>query len=111
MSLSSLNVQRNADVTLGNVIKKENFTPVPEVDSQVIIIKPKGQLFNEISDQDFFRAPKLAFASRRKKIAHTLSSIKGDKEKTIDWLNGLSINPNARPQELSLEDWATIAKN
>lgn len=102
-TLLSLFVKNRADVTLGPIVKKAEFTPPPKVDSQVIILEPHSPI---VSDQ-VFDLIKVGFNSPRKKLIHNLAYIKPKKdlEKIFTKLN---INPNSRPGNLSLADWQNL---
>lgn len=104
----SLKCQNLSDVTLGPVVDKTYFTPMPKVDSQIIILSP-------------LEAPRvpldtLSFASRafkmpRKKLSANLSTSMGiSREEAIRMLQEANLNIDYRPEDLSLEDWNILAK-
>ncbi|MDO4978569.1 MAG: 16S rRNA (adenine(1518)-N(6)/adenine(1519)-N(6))-dimethyltransferase RsmA [Candidatus Saccharibacteria bacterium] len=95
----SLSVQAKANVSPGVLVTKEYFTPPPKVDSATIILEPYEKPL--VSDEvlDFI---KIGFSSPRKKLAHNLPV---DKTELISILESLGISPDARPADLSLEDW------
>ncbi len=104
-SLLSLSVQNRATVELGPVVKAIEFTPPPQVDSQVIILEPLAE--PQVSAAALALARR-GFSSPRKKLAHNLA----DRQRTkADWqqiLEDCAINPNARPADLDLWDWAEL---
>ncbi len=99
----SIFVKNRADVELGPVVVKEEFTPPPKVDSQVIILKPREA---KIPDEAF-KLVKLSFSSPRKKLIHNLSKLE-DKEALLKIFNKLNLDINARPGDLTLDNWLAL---
>ena len=100
----SIFVQSRAKVTLGPVVKKEEFTPPPKVDSQVIILDPLPAPV--ISDQALELA-KRAFSAPRKKLVKNLSPYYSvDTLKSA--LTKINISTDSRPADLSLTDWQDL---
>ena len=99
-TLLSLFVQNNADVELGALVPKEEFTPQPKVDSAVIILTPKSPVIRE----EVFTLIRLGFSAPRKKLLGNLTPLKSkDELRTI--FEKLNLNPDCRPADLSLVDW------
>ena len=89
-----------ADVELGALVPKEEFTPPPKVDSAVIILTPKSPVIRE----EVFTLIRLGFSAPRKKLLGNLTSLKSKEElRTI--FEQLGLSPDCRPADLSLEDW------
>lgn len=101
----SLSVQNLATVKLGPVVKKEFFTPAPKVDSQVIILDP---LVRPVVSEEVIAFIKKGFSAPRKKLTKNLSFIDQGKLKEI--FGTLNISENARPADLSLEQWQELHK-
>lgn len=101
----SLFVKNHADVRLGLIVKKEEFTPPPKVDSQVIILEPKEPL---VSDE-VFKLIKLGFVAPRKKLIHNLVYLK-PKDELEKIFDGLGINKNVRPGDLHIDKWGALYK-
>ncbi len=103
----SIMVQYYAKPGLKFIIPKEAFRPVPKVDSAVIHIKilasPSVAVEN---DKIFFRTVKTAFSQRRKMLSNSLKSMRGDVK---EWLDKAGIDPNRRPETLSIEEFARLA--
>lgn len=99
----SLMVKNFADVELGPVVKREEFTPPPKVDSQVIILAPHAPTAQP-AVLDFI---KKAFASPRKKLTHNLASLK-TKPELVKILKDLGLNENSRPADLHLSDYTNL---
>lgn len=91
-------------------VKKDNFIPVPKVDSAVIKLnilrKSKVSVKNETL---FFKVIKAAFLLRRKTILNSLSSgLNLPKENIESILTKANIPINSRAENLSLEQFASI---
>ena len=87
-------------------ILPESFTPEPSVDSIFIKFLPKLQRnINSIEAIRLQELTKLMFSKRRKKISTSCKKILRPNE-FID----LGINPNDRPESLSLDDFLKIIK-
>jgi dimethyladenosine transferase len=120
LSVLSIASQIYADCELGQFVPRELFTPPPKVDSQVVILKilekNKLKCFNEqnntkISEKQFFRIVKAGFTARRKKILKALSAnLALSKEQTIEILTQAKVSPDARAQELTIENWLEITR-
>jgi len=107
MSLLSVSTQFFWTASLGSVVPKEVFLPPPKVDSQVLILKRRVKpLFENTAEKAFFRLVKAGFSARRKTLLNSLSAgLRVSKPVAEKLLVKAHINPNCRPQELSLEDW------
>ena len=91
-------------------VPKENFLPVPEVDSVVIKLdvleKPRVEVKNK---KMFFNLIKAAFSQRRKTINNSLSSAGYSKESVKDALEELGLDFKLRAEDLTIEDFANIS--
>jgi len=110
LSLLAISVQIFAEVFIAASVPKENFWPKPKVDSCIVVIEPKEK-FAKIADQDlFFRILKVVFAGKRKQIHNTLANgFKLGREQLEKILIEAKISPQARPQELAIEDWINLS--
>jgi 16S rRNA (adenine1518-N6/adenine1519-N6)-dimethyltransferase len=110
MSLLSVSVQLNYTAELGQVVRAELFTPPPKVDSQIIkLVRRPAPLFEGLEYKQFFRVVKAGFSQRRKKLRSSLSAgLRISKPAVTELLEAAGVDPNARPQELSLEQWHAI---
>lgn len=113
MSVLSISAQVYNNVSLGIDVKSELFTPPPKVDSQVVVLERRNQPLVDYNTLPlFFRVVKAGFSERRKKLRSSLSGgLILPKDKVDELLAKSSINPNARAQELSIDDWLTLVKN
>ena len=110
MSILAVSAQVFADVTLGNVVKAELFTPPPKVDSQVVILRThQTPFFAKINESDFFRVVKAGFSSKRKKLRSSLAGgLKLSKTEIEIILNKANISPDVRAETLDLDAWARL---
>ena len=99
----SLFVKNHANIQLGPVVSKDEFTPPPKVDSEIIVLTPKTA---EVEDK-VFNLIKTGFSSPRKKLISNLSGIK-DKTTLLKVFKELNINPDARPSDLTLKQWSIL---
>lgn len=104
-SILSLTTQNLAEVTLGPIVRAEEFTPPPKVDSQVIVLAPRGKAL--VSDGVIDLA-KRGFSSPRKKLAHNLAGFRSHSK--VDWQELMLpiVNVDARAEDLSLEEWQLL---
>ncbi len=107
MSLLSNSVQAYGEPKILFHVRKDEFSPPPEVDSSITQIKNISKIFfkeNELEEEKFFELLKKGFAHKRKTLKNNLD-ISGDPFKNC------GLNPKARAQELSLNDWVCLYKN
>lgn len=107
LSFIAVLTQLHYEVSLGEVVPAELFTPPPKVDSQVLILKQRTTpLFNSLETEQFIKVVKAGFSAPRKKLRSSLSGGLGvSKEAAEQQLAGAGLDPNARAQQLSLDDW------
>lgn len=112
LSLIAVAVQLFGQVTLGDIVPAAAFKPPPKVDSRIVTITrhPKP-LFTDLDSKSFWRLAKAGFAEKRKKLRSSLAGgLNISKVQAEELLEKAGINPHARAQELSLEDWHAVAK-
>ncbi len=109
-SILSLSVQVYGKPRISSVIKGTSFFPAPKVDSAVIRIDIMGDpAVNREKIPIFFRLVKAGFSQKRKMLRNTISAgMHWDKEKTEEILNNAGIDPKARAQTLSIDDWKNL---
>ena len=90
-------------------IKKDSFYPVPKVESILLRLKPRKTHKVKVNNESFlFEIIKAAYGQRRKTILNSLSKIEKDKQKLSKLLASVNINPTARAENLSLEEFAKL---
>lgn len=103
----SLFVKNRAKPKAGPVVKAEEFTPPPKVDSEIVVFEPfvDGPL---VADE-VFKLIRLGFSAPRKKLIRNLAGLKPRVE-----LSGIfeeiGISPDARPGDLKLMEWDKLYK-
>lgn len=102
-TMLSLFVKNRADIQLGPVVLRDEFTPPPKVDSRVIILIPH----EPIAKEEVFKLIALAFLAPRKKLIHNLAPLKS-KEELTGIFGKLEIDLNARPADLNLEAYQRL---
>lgn len=108
-SILGLSAQIYAKVTLGQVVGREFFTPPPKVDSQVVILEPLGA---PRADESVMALIKLGFVAPRKKLSSNLSTtLQLPREQILSYFSENGISENARPADLSIENWCALEKN
>ncbi|MEN6325011.1 MAG: 16S rRNA (adenine(1518)-N(6)/adenine(1519)-N(6))-dimethyltransferase RsmA [Syntrophomonas sp.] len=100
-----------SDVELLMKVSHNCFYPKPEVDSSVIRITPLPEKRVQVQDEQRFRDfCRAAFQKRRKTILNICSSFfEMDKGEVETHLQSLSIPPANRPENLSIQEFASIA--
>lgn len=107
-SILGLSAQIYAKVTLGPLVKKEFFTPPPKVDSQVVILEP---LETPLASETTMSLIKLGFIAPRKKlIANLAIGLHKSRDEIKAIFAKLNLNENARPADLTIENWCAIEK-
>lgn len=110
MSLLSLSVQMYGSPRVAHQIPAGAFYPTPKVDSSLLLVDlyAEPKLPAPKTDQ-FFRLAKAAFAQKRKTLANSLASLPGwTKEQAASHLEAAGIDPQRRPQTLSLDEWGRL---
>jgi 16S rRNA (adenine1518-N6/adenine1519-N6)-dimethyltransferase len=111
-SLLSVSVQLYGEVKTGDVIPAKLFTPPPKVDSQILIVTARKEpLFKDLDTKVFFQLVKAGFSARRKKLRSSLAGgLRLDKTAAEELLHKAKVDPNKRPQQLTLEQWHALYK-
>jgi 16S rRNA (adenine1518-N6/adenine1519-N6)-dimethyltransferase len=109
-SLATVAVQVFAEPRVVMTIPAASFTPVPRVDSALVILEVREKPAVEVGDMDrFFRFVEAVFQFRRKQLGGTLGRIGGTPNpEAIKMLGDLGIEPARRPQTLTLPEWEAL---
>jgi 16S rRNA (adenine1518-N6/adenine1519-N6)-dimethyltransferase len=111
MSLLSVTAQFYWECSLGELVPARLFTPPPKVDSQILILQRRDVPLFAVESKEFFRIVKAGFAERRKKLRSSLSGgLRISKEQATELIQSAGLSPDARAQELSLDDWYKLYK-
>ena len=111
MSILAVSAQFYAEPHLGPLVTADKFDPPPKVDSQIITLVLRSQpLFTDITPKTFFKVVKAGFGEKRKTIRNSLSGgLQLEKPQVETLLKKARINPGARAEALSLDDWHRLA--
>ncbi|MCK5080799.1 MAG: 16S rRNA (adenine(1518)-N(6)/adenine(1519)-N(6))-dimethyltransferase [Candidatus Moranbacteria bacterium] len=107
LGILSLSVQYFGEPGIVEIVPREKFDPIPDVDSAVlkIVVKNENRLDLE-AEKKFFRLIKKGFANPRKTLVNNLSAgLVLEKEAVEKVLEKIGFDGNARAQELGVEDW------
>lgn len=110
MSILAVSAQVSAEVSLGPVVPAELFTPPPQVDSQVVILKTRqAPLVSAEEEKTFYRVVKAGFSARRKKLRSSLAGgLHLSKAEVEQRLLQAEIQLDARAEDLSITDWRRL---
>jgi len=104
----SLFVQYYAEAHYGGKVSANCFYPKPNVDSAVIHLKLKPRPARD--NTLFFTIMRTAFQQRRKMLRASLSEL-FPKPRIEQVLRMHGINPQARPEQLSLEEFLLVSES
>jgi 16S rRNA (adenine1518-N6/adenine1519-N6)-dimethyltransferase len=104
----SVRVQYLAECEFLFDVPAKAFQPPPKVDSAVIRLRPRPIAQPAQSPQHLTQILKQGFSSRRKMLRNNLKSTI-EPEALGELLTELKINPQARAEELSIENWVNLS--
>ncbi len=92
-------------------VPKDNFIPIPKVDSCVIMLEILGTPSVSVKDETkLFRIIKAGFMQKRKTLVNSLVNGNiADKESLLKVLEELDLDQKIRPEQLTLENFASIS--
>lgn len=110
MNILALSVQFFSKPKIIAKISKENFWPIPKVDSAIIRLIPFEK--EPVNDKDnLFKIIKTGFSSKRKFLINNLSKkLTLEKERFLKIFKKLSLDQKIRAENLSLVDWINLTK-
>jgi 16S rRNA (adenine1518-N6/adenine1519-N6)-dimethyltransferase len=108
MNLLSASIGFWAESSMGGIIKKESFRPVPKIDSAILIIRRKKNIPEDAAK--YYETMRALFKQPRKTILNNLSDgLKKTKEEAADIIKNAELDIASRSQNLSVEDILNIA--
>jgi len=109
-SLSTVAVQVFAEARIEFTIPSSAFTPAPRVDSALVLLNVRNEPAVHVDDfRAFFRFVEAVFQGRRKQLGGTLGRIYDIGSTAAGArLRDRGVDPQRRPQTLSLPEWETI---
>lgn len=109
-SVINLIVEKKSIVTELMFVWKENFLPMPKVESSVLCFKLYNN-FNYIDDEKFLEFIKKWFREPRKILVKNLEKSWYNKEKIIKIFDFLWIDTNTRWEDLNISIWCELFLN
>jgi 16S rRNA (adenine1518-N6/adenine1519-N6)-dimethyltransferase len=108
--VSTIAVQVFAEARLVMTIPASVFEPQPQVDSALVTMDVRAEPAVHVNDIDsFLRFVEAVFQQRRKQLAGTLGRMNGlGSTAAAARLRDAGIDPERRPQTLSLQEWESI---
>jgi len=105
MNLLAASVQFWAEPKIIGYISKKDFRPVPKVDSAIIRLMPTRIHADQNADQrgNYYKFIRTLFKQPRKTIVNNLQPITNNKQLILEKLKKLKIDPQSRPQNLTVE--------
>ncbi|MFY9504157.1 MAG: 16S rRNA (adenine(1518)-N(6)/adenine(1519)-N(6))-dimethyltransferase RsmA [Dethiobacteria bacterium] len=92
-------------------VSRHLFWPRPEVDSAVVAMQPRNRELNAGEELLFWQIVQSAFQQRRKMIVNSLrGACRLPREELILLLRRAGVDPEARAETLSVEQFAKIAR-
>ncbi len=108
MSLLALSVQFFVEAKIIAPVSRNDFWPVPAVDSAIIKLQVLNHKF-QVDEKKFFRLARIGFSSKRKMLKNNLANgLKITATETQDLLVRAELNPLTRAEDLSLADWVKL---
>ena len=106
--LTSVLVGLYANVDLAGTVSRKVFFPIPGVDSVLVRIVRRAGPSDDLADR-IATIARAAFSQRRKNVRNSLSSI-ASTEEVVRALDAAGIDPERRAEELSVEQFADLAR-
>jgi 16S rRNA (adenine1518-N6/adenine1519-N6)-dimethyltransferase len=109
-SLATVAVQVYAEARVAFTVPASAFRPPPRVDSALVVLEVRERPAVQVPDMDaFFRLVEAAFQFRRKQLGGAMGRIAGvGSEAAAGRLRDAGIDPERRPQTLSLREWEAV---
>ena len=98
-----------AEISYPTNVNRNNFAPIPHVDSVVFTLKPNKNIKNP-DNLRLYKTMKQLFLLRRKNILNNLANFVQNKEKAREILEKMGVDSNKRPEELPVEFYINLLK-
>jgi 16S rRNA (adenine1518-N6/adenine1519-N6)-dimethyltransferase len=99
-----------AKASSGGVVSRNIFWPIPNVDSALVYFEKRDEAFPEQLRQEVFRVIDGAFAQRRKTLRQALADWAGSPVEAERLLTAAEISPQARGEDLIIDDFVRLAR-
>ena len=96
--------------TSAGVVSRSIFWPVPNVDSALVYFEKRSTALPTALRAEVFRVIDGAFAQRRKTLRQALSAWAGSPDQAEQILVRAGVSPQARGEDLSIDDFIEVAK-
>lgn len=100
-----------AEAKSGGTVSRNIFWPIPNVDSALVYFEKRKNPFLESKRENVFQVIDAAFAQRRKTLRQALSGWAGSAVEAERILIESGLSPQARGEELSIEDFVRLGQN
>ncbi len=108
MSLLAVSVQFYSSPEIIEYIDKENFWPMPAVNSAIVKIRGAGQGSVQ-NEKEIFQLVKFGFSAKRKMLKNNLAAgFRITQKEAEEKIKKAGFNSKIRAQELFLKDWIKI---
>jgi len=104
----SVRVQYLADCEIVCPVPAKAFSPPPKIDSAVVKLMPRPLATPAEDPKRLETLVKVGFATKRKMLRNNLKSLV-DRDRLTTILEELGVNPQARPEELGIEQWVALS--
>lgn len=98
-----------SNISSAKEVGRNNFAPIPHVDSVVFVLTPNENIKNK-DNKKLLKLMQRLFLLRRKNILNNLTNVVKDKEKAREILAKLNIDTNKRPEELDINFYISLLK-
>lgn len=98
-----------ANISSAKDVNRNNFAPVPHVDSVVFSITPNNNIKNP-ENKKLLKLMQQMFLLRRKNVLNNLTNVIHDKDKAKKILEQLNIDTNKRPEQLDINFYISLLK-
>jgi 16S rRNA (adenine1518-N6/adenine1519-N6)-dimethyltransferase len=109
----SIFAQLYCEVKKQLTVTKDNFYPRPKVDSEMVAFTVREKPLVAINDALFFeKLVRASFLRRRKTLLNALKAtdyFNRGKDRTLEVLTALDIDPQRRPETLSISEFSKLA--
>jgi 16S rRNA (adenine1518-N6/adenine1519-N6)-dimethyltransferase len=109
LNILALSVQYYAEAEIVDIVERHKFWPAPDVDSAILRVTRRAQPVFAADPSELFRLIKAGFGEKRKQLKNSLSGgLNLSTDLTTKLLDEASLEPMARAQELSLDNWERL---
>lgn len=105
----SLLLNHVSDISSPLGVSRNNFVPVPHVDSVVFSLTPNANIKNE-NNKELYKLMQTIFLHRRKTILNCLQNVTKDKVEAEQILTKLGVSALLRPEQLPIDFYISLLK-